>query len=190
MDKFMELVTPRRTIICNNEKELRGLCRLLANRGFTCYKNNANPFQLVHIVSEKDYPVQVEVFTFSSGITYNQCFISIIPALEYIPMKEVREILRMSTNSTREWVRDNLPESWCRIAEKYRVKEELLRRICATIPVSYRNTRSVREGRRFVRNRIFGVRAPLIHLIDMTDADIEKWKNISYEILQYEESCR
>ena len=190
MDKFMELVTPRKTIICKNEKELRGLCRLLANRGFTCMKSNANPFQLVHLVSERNYPVQIGIFVSGNGIKYNQCYITTTTALEFTSMKEIRAILRASTNSTREWVRDNMPEAWLQAAREFKCQEEMIRRICATVPTIYRNRFRSKEAKNYIMKRVFGVKTHIRHLIDMSDADIVKWNKVGDFIINYEESCR
>lgn len=191
---FEHFVTPDRYIRCDTEKELRRLYRLLVNRNF--YYKDASGSRLGAYAPKN---VALPVIVYVSRELMRFSLIDIKPLMDNccnnilanaISFNWIATEIKRSDTSTKEWVRNTLPESWLHVAEEYRVKEELIRRICSTVPAVYRNQFHIKEARQFIVNRLYNVDGLLFNLIDMTDADIEKWKRISYAIKDYEESCR
>lgn len=182
MKNFDSVLSSYDTFMCEDEKDLKQLCRLLDARGYkTATKRSV--FAFLHM------PIHFpEVF--------KVCKIQgVVICLRYatrntITMSEVRAMLKSNDNSTRTWVRKNLPESWLQAAKKFKCQEEMIRRICSAVPTTYRNQFCVNESRNYIQKRVFGVRTHIRHLIDMSDADIEKWNKVGDFILNYEESCR
>lgn len=191
---FENFITPDRYIRCDTEKELRRLYRLLTNRNF--YYKDASGMRLA-ICAPKSVTLPIIVYVSRELMRFS--LIEIKPLMDNccnnilanaISFNWITAEIKRSDTSTKEWVRNTLPESWLHVAEEYRVKEELIRRICSTVPEIYRNQFHIKEARQFIVNRLYNVNGLLFNLIDMTDADIEKWKRISYAIKDYEESCR
>lgn len=103
--------------------------------------------------------------------------------------EEFVEKHKSKKNSIKQYIRDNMPESWSHVATEMRVREELIRRINDTIPNCYKNNKSYLDSINVLK-RMFRATSLVYHLIDMTDADLEKWKTFSNKVKDYEESCR
>lgn len=180
MDNFESYFQSLQVIRCDSEQEERSLQRLCKNRGIYFTKREYRSYPIFYLrIAEANRFVPSTQFS----LFYR-------PG-EYVPMKNVRLNLRICKNSTRDWVRDNLPESWLKAAKKFKCQEEMVKRICATVPHIYRNNTHVKESRLFIKRRIFNILGTnIVNLIDMTNADIQKWRTIGEFILNYEESCR
>lgn len=87
------------------------------------------------------------------------------------------------------FIRQNLPESWEKAATELRMKTELVTRLHDVVPAAYKNRYHYKEGMEYIR-RLFRTRAAIIHLVDATDINIEKWNKLGDRIKQIEYECR
>lgn len=181
MRTFDSVLSQYDTFLCENEKELKRLCKFLAARGYFTTKGRSI-FSYLHIPTQFPEVYKVDKV---KGIMYLSC-----NEESAITMSEVNLMLKSGDTSTRTWVRNHLPEAWLQAARKFKCQEEMIRRICATIPTIYRNQFHSKESKNYIMKRVFGVRTHIRHLIDMSDADIEKWNKVGDFIINYEESCR
>ena len=182
MKNFDSVLSSYDTFMCEDEKDLKQLCQLLDARGYkTVTKRSVFVFLRIFTHFPEVYKVRKDI-----GIV----FCSRGATESAITMSEVRMMLKPKDNSTRTWVRNNLPESWLHAAKKFKCQEEMIRRICSVVPTTYRNQFCVNESRNYIQKRVFGIKAHIRHLIDMSDADMEKWNKVGDFILNYEESCR
>ena len=181
MRTFDVVLSSYDTFLCENEKELKRLCKFLSARGY-CTPQGRSVFSYLHLPTQ--FP-EVYRINRTTGLMY------ICKNAEYaVTMSEVALMLKSGDTSTRTWVRNHLPESWLQAARKFKCQEEMIRRICAAIPTIYRNRFHSKESKTYVTKRIFGVKTHIRHLIDMSDADIVKWNEVGNFIINYEESCR
>lgn len=182
MKNFDSVLSSYDTFVCEDEKDLKHLCKLLAARGYQTTMRRS-VFAFLHM------PVRFpEVYKVRKDMGVVICLRGATESA--ITMSEVRMMLKSNDNSTRTWVRNNLPESWLQATKKFKCQEEMIRRICSVVPTIYRNQFCVNESRNYIQKRVFGVRTHIRHLIDMSDADMEKWNKVGDFILNYEESCR
>lgn len=86
------------------------------------------------------------------------------------------------------FIRQNLPESWEKAASAMKMKTELIHRLHDVVPRAYKNKYHYKEGVSYIR-RVFNTKCDIIHLVDATDIDIEKWKILSNKIKEYEYQC-
>lgn len=86
------------------------------------------------------------------------------------------------------FIRHNLPESWDKAATELRMKTELVTRLNNAVPCAYKNKYHYKEGLNYIR-RVFNTRAEVIHLVDATDIDMKKWKELCERIKQIEYQC-
>lgn len=86
------------------------------------------------------------------------------------------------------FIRQNLPESWEKAASAMKMKTELIHRLHDVVPRAYKNKYHYKEGVSYIR-RVFNTKCDIIHLVDATDIDIEKWKTLSNKIKEYEYQC-
>lgn len=189
MRTFDVVLSSYDTFLCENEKELKRLCKFLSARGYYTPQGKS-VFSYLHVPTQFPEVYKVNKITrrmHKGEVTTDFIFKN----AEYaVTMSEIGLMLKSGDTSTRTWVRNHLPESWLQAARKFKCKEEMIRRICAAIPTIYRNRFHSKESKIYVTKRIFGVKTHIRHLIDMSDADIVKWNEVGNFIINYEESCR
>lgn len=88
----------------------------------------------------------------------------------------------------KNFIRDNLPYSWDKAATELRMKTELITRLNNTVPYAYRNKYHYKEGINYIK-RVFNTRADVIHLVDATDINMDKWKKLCSRIKEIEYEC-
>lgn len=86
------------------------------------------------------------------------------------------------------FIRHNLPHSWEKAATELRMKNELVLRLHSAVPKNYKNKYHYKEGMAFIR-RQFNAKCDIIHLVDATNMNITKWKELSEKIKTIEYEC-
>lgn len=86
------------------------------------------------------------------------------------------------------FIRQNLPESWEKAATEMKMKTELITRLHDIVPRTYKNKYHYKEGISYIK-RVFNTKCDIIHLVDATDINVEKWKKLSGKIKEYEYQC-
>lgn len=86
------------------------------------------------------------------------------------------------------FIRENLPESWDKASTEMRMKTELIHRLHSVVPYTYKNRYHYKEGVAYIR-RLFNTRADIIHLVDATDIDVDRWKKLGNKIKEIEYQC-
>lgn len=87
------------------------------------------------------------------------------------------------------FIRQNLPESWEKASTEMRMKTELIHRLHSLVPRDYKNKYHYKEGMNFIR-RQFRTDCNIIHLVDATDMNLEKWQQLNSRIKEIEHQCR
>lgn len=87
-----------------------------------------------------------------------------------------------------KFIRHNLPESWDKASTEMRMKTELITRLYNVVPYQYKNKWHYKKGINFIRKQ-FATKCDVIHLVEATDIDVSKWKELSNKIKQYEYEC-
>lgn len=86
------------------------------------------------------------------------------------------------------FIRQNLPESWEKAATEMRMKTELITRLHSNVPRVYKNKYHYKDGMRYIRD-MFKKKSAIYHLVDATDMDIERWKELDNKIKEIEYQC-
>lgn len=87
-----------------------------------------------------------------------------------------------------DFIRQNLPESWDKAATEMKMKTELITRLHANVPRTYKNKYHYKEGIRYILG-VFKTKSSIYYHIDATNLDFEKWKQLDNKIKEYEYLC-
>ena len=90
------------------------------------------------------------------------------------------------------FIERNLPEHWEKASRNNRCKRDWCRRIYDAIPNYYKGNklRDKDVGRRAIKYIQIKFERELLYAIDVTNTDIDFWKQVNEEANQIKEQCR
>lgn len=87
-----------------------------------------------------------------------------------------------------DFIRQNLPEPWEKAATELKMKTELITRLHAMVPRTYKNKYHYKEGINYIR-RIFQAKGNIIYLVEASDIDVDKWNKLNNRINEIKHQC-
>ena len=94
----------------------------------------------------------------------------------------------------KEYILENMPESWLICATEMHMKTELVQRLIDVAITSHLTVVSeIFKVRKRVIDNIFAyfnnTKCEIMYLVDSTNMDREKWSKLSNRIIEYEHLC-
>ena len=91
--------------------------------------------------------------------------------------------------AVKDFIRENLPESWLKAATELRMKTELINRLYGHVPRNYKNKNNYRQGIHYLRGVFLIHPNKLIYYVEATDIDLKKWERLVKRINEINYQC-
>lgn len=91
--------------------------------------------------------------------------------------------------AVKDFIRENLPESWLKAATELRMKTELINRLYGHVPRNYKNKNNYRQGIHYLRGVFLIHPNKLIYYVEATDIDLKKWERLVERINEINYQC-